>query len=348
MALVCETERLRLDQLTEGDAAFALQLLNEPSYIRNIGDKCVRTLEQARAYLVDGPMASYTRHGFGLNRVALKDSGAVVGMCGLLRRDGMQDVEIGYAFLPEFWSQGYAGEAVAGVLRTAVCQHGLQRVIAVVNPSNAESKRLLEKLGFVLAGDVVLPGETTAIHQFAKALSPVLRLSAEHVDAYRALMLQAYDQHPDAFTSSHAERAALPMAWWLARMGASGSNAHEMAFGAFHNGQLAGVAGLSLETRERVRHKATLFGMFVPQQHRQLGLGRQLVQAVLDYARSPVGVRQVVLTVTQGNTSAERLYAGCGFRVFGVEPDAVALGTGFVSKVHMWCPLEGEHTLQRP
>ena len=339
MALVCETERLRLDHFTEDDGAFVLEQLNQPSFIRNISDKGVRTLEQARDYLVSGPIASYARHGLGLNRVTLKDSAAVIGMCGLIRRDGMQDVEIGYAFLPEFWSKGYAAEAVAGVLRTAVTQHGLQRVIAVVNPDNAESTRLLEKLGFQFESMVTLPGETAVIKKFVKALAPVLRLSAEHVEAYRALMLQAYARHPEAFTSSLAERAALPTKWWLARL-AGGSTAPEVVFGAFHQAQLAGAVGLSFETREKARHKATMFGMFVPEQFRVLGLGRQLVQAALDHARIRAGVRQVVLTVTQGNAGAERLYKSCGFQVFGVEPDAVAVGASFVSKVHMWRRLD--------
>jgi RimJ/RimL family protein N-acetyltransferase len=339
MALVCETDRLRLDHFTEDDSAFVLELLNQPSFIRHISDKGVRNVEQARAYLVNGPMASYARYGFGLSRVTLKRSGAVAGMCGLIRRDGMQEVEIGYAFLPAFWSKGYAREAVAGVLRTAVTQHALQRVVAVVNPNNPESIRLLENLGFNFDGMVVLPGETTAIHKFSKDLSPCLRLSAEHIEPYRALMLQAYDLHPEAFTSSAAERAALPMQWWLARLD-GGVAPQEVGFGAFHQGQLAGVAGLSFETRERVRHKATLFGMYVPEPFRQLGLGRLLVQACLDHARTRGGVRQVMLTVTQGNASAERLYAGCGFQVFGIEPDAVALGTSFVAKVHMWRRLD--------
>ena len=346
MALVCETERLRLGHLTEDDAAFALQLLNEASYIRNIGDKGVRTLEQARAYLLDGPVASYSRHGFGLNRVTLKDTGAVAGMCGLLRRDGMQDVEIGYAFLPEFWSKGFAREAVAGVLRTAVTQHGLQRVIAVVSPDNAESIHLLEKLGFAFDGMVTLPGASSAIKKFTKALTPALRLTSEHVEAYRALMLQAYERHPDAFTSSLAERAALPLEWWLKRL-AAGSATQEVVFGAFHQGQLAGAVGLSFETREKARHKATLFGMFVPQQYRQLDLGQHLVRAALDHARTRAGVRQVLLTVTQGNASAERLYIICGFEVFGVEPDAVAVGESFVSKVHMWRRLDGQPMPER-
>ena len=136
--MVCETTRLQVSHFSEeADAAFILRLLNEPSFIRHIADKNVRTLDDARAYLRNGPIASYAKHGFGLNRVALKQGDAPIGMCGLIQRDNFPDVDIGYAFLPEFWSKGYAMEAARGVLETAARVHGLQRVIAVVNPDNA-------------------------------------------------------------------------------------------------------------------------------------------------------------------------------------------------------------------
>ncbi|MEO8022969.1 GNAT family N-acetyltransferase [Polaromonas sp.] len=154
--------------------------------------------------------------------------------------------------------------------------------------------------------------------------------------AYRALMLEAYALHLDAFTSAPEERAALPLSWWEERLGED-AQAAERVFGVFQDGQLAGVAGLSFEQREKVRHKASLFGMYVPARHRQRGLGRQLVHAVLAGARDRPGVRLVQLTVTQGNASAQALYESCGFTAFGVEPFAVAVDDGFVSKVHMWC-----------
>lgn len=173
MGLVCETTRLRINHFSEdADAAFILRQLNEPSFIRNISDKQVRTLDDARAHLRNGPIASYAKHGFGMNRVALKEGGTPIGMCGLIQRDNFADVDIGYAFLPEYWSQGYAMEATRGVLDTAVRVHGLQRVIAVVNPDNAESSRMLEKIGFVFERMVRMRPEEDEIRQFAIQLRP--------------------------------------------------------------------------------------------------------------------------------------------------------------------------------
>ncbi len=151
-------------------------------------------------------------------------------------------------------------------------------------------------------------------------------------------MLDAYERHPDAFTSSHAERAALPHLWWESRFD-TGFAPSEMVLGAFQDGQLAGAAGLWFETREKARHKAGLFGMYVPLAFRHQGLGRQLVLAALRHATARNGVTLVQLTVTLGNTGAQSLYEKCGFVQFGIEPNAIAVGPQFLSKVHMWCDL---------
>jgi RimJ/RimL family protein N-acetyltransferase len=143
-----QTERLQLRALTFDDAGFILRLVNEPSYLKYIGDKDVRTLDDARAYIEHGPMASREAHGFALDRVELRASGHPIGICGLLKREALDDVDVGYAFLPEFWSCGYASEAVRAVLANAKSRFGLTRVAAVVSSDNAGSVRLLEKLGF--------------------------------------------------------------------------------------------------------------------------------------------------------------------------------------------------------
>jgi RimJ/RimL family protein N-acetyltransferase len=144
---VLETERLILRRFTAGDAAFILRLLNEPSFIQNIGDRGVRTLEHAERYLADGPIESYQRHGHGLWLVVLKDTLQPIGMCGLLKREQLPDVDLGYAFLPEFWSSGYAHESARAVLGWAASR-AIQRIVAIVSSGNAASIRLLEKLGF--------------------------------------------------------------------------------------------------------------------------------------------------------------------------------------------------------
>ncbi len=152
-------------------------------------------------------------------------------------------------------------------------------------------------------------------------------------------MLEAYERHPDAFTSSVSERAALPMSWWESRLSEE-QQASDVVFGAFDEHRLVGVAGLSFETREKAHHKATLFGMYVPSEFRQRGVGRELVMAALEHAKSRSRVKLVQLTVTHGNAAAQALYERCGFIQFGLEPFAVAVGEEFVSKVHMWCNLE--------
>ena len=169
----------------------------------------------------------------------------------------------------------------------------------------------------------------------------IRRLVPSDAVAYRELMLEAYEQHPDAFTSSRSERAALAGSWWESRL-AVAETAGEVVLGAFENGQLAGVAGVAFEPREKARHKATLFGMYVPAAYRQRGLGRALVVAALALAKSRAGVIVVQLTVTHGNRSAQALYEQCGFVQFGLEPLAVAIGSTFVSKAHMWRRLDKE------
>ena len=120
----------------------------------------------------------------------------------------------------------------------------------------------------------------------------IRRLLPQHAAAYRELMLEAYAAHPEAFTSSVAERAALPLSWWETRLSDAAFPA-EAVFGASEGGILSGVAGLAFERREKTRHKATLFGMYVSRAYRGQGLGQQLVTAALNYARARTGIREL-------------------------------------------------------
>lgn len=142
-----ETERLLLRPFTIDDAPFALTLLNEPSFLRFIGDKKVRTVEGARQYLLNGPIASYNAHGFGLLLVELNDSQTPIGMCGLLKREELPDPDIGFAFIPDYWRQGFAFEAATAVMNDARDRLNLPRILAIVSPDNEASIKLLERLG---------------------------------------------------------------------------------------------------------------------------------------------------------------------------------------------------------
>jgi [ribosomal protein S5]-alanine N-acetyltransferase len=144
---VLETARLRLRQFTPDDAGFVLELLNEPSWLRFIGDRGVRTLDDARAYIEHGPRAMFVRHGFSLLVVERKADGAALGMCGLIQRDTLDAPDIGYAFLPRAWGHGYAREAAGAVLVYGHSTLGLPRILAITDPENVPSIKLLEDLG---------------------------------------------------------------------------------------------------------------------------------------------------------------------------------------------------------
>jgi len=129
------------------DAPFILKLLNEPSFLRFIGDKKVRTVQDAEQYILNGPVASYNRNGFGLCLVELKETHTPIGMCGLLKRDELPHADIGFAFIPDFWNQGFAHEAAAAVMNDARERLKLERILAITNQDNESSIKLLQKLG---------------------------------------------------------------------------------------------------------------------------------------------------------------------------------------------------------
>jgi RimJ/RimL family protein N-acetyltransferase len=164
---VLETDRLILRHFNTNDAPFILSLLNEPSFLRYIGDKKVRNLEDARQYILNGPVATYDRHGFGLYQVELKETHAPAGTCGLLKREELPQPDIGFAFLPDFWNQGFAYEAAAAVLADARERLKLNRILAIVNPDNDASIKLLEKLGFSFERNLKLAADRDEVKLFA-------------------------------------------------------------------------------------------------------------------------------------------------------------------------------------
>jgi RimJ/RimL family protein N-acetyltransferase len=141
------TTRLIVRPMSIADAGFILTLLNEPSWLRFIGDRGVRTIDDAKNYITQGPVAMYASLGFGLCTVELRDSACPVGICGLLKRDYLDAADIGFAFLPAYWGKGYAYEAANAILNFAKADLGLKRILATTRPENIASQKLLEKLG---------------------------------------------------------------------------------------------------------------------------------------------------------------------------------------------------------
>lgn len=161
------TPRLVLRRFTGDDAPFVLALLNDPDWLKYIGDNGVRTLDDARSYLREGPIAMYERFGFGLLAVDLKDDGRTIGMCGLIRREGVADVDIGYAFLPAFRARGLAREAASAVLALGHGTLRIPRIVAFTAPDNERSARLLGEIGMRLERTTVLPNSAEELLLFA-------------------------------------------------------------------------------------------------------------------------------------------------------------------------------------
>ncbi|MGA2697471.1 MAG: GNAT family N-acetyltransferase [Terriglobales bacterium] len=164
--IILETDRLFLRQLTLDDAAFILELVNEPAWLEFIGDKNVHSLADAREYIRNGPIEMYERLGFGLYLVELKQ-GSAVGICGLIKRDGLDDVDIGFALLSHFSGQGYALEAAQAVLRYGKEVLGLNRIVAITKPANEKSITLLTKLGLQFEKKIRLAADAPEVVLFS-------------------------------------------------------------------------------------------------------------------------------------------------------------------------------------
>lgn len=168
-----ETERLALRRMTDADAPFYLSMLSDPDFKANIADRGVRTEEQALAHMQDRVYTSYEVHDFGMWLAQRKSDGVAVGMAGLVKRDFLEHVDVGYAFLPAGRGQGYATEASAGVMRYAASRYGLAALAAIVSPQNTASIRVLERLGFERLGQVQFPDDGDICEHFLCQLDSV-------------------------------------------------------------------------------------------------------------------------------------------------------------------------------
>ena len=172
MTAVCKTPRLTIQHFESSDTDFIIKLLNDTDFINNIGDKGVRSTDDASKYLNTGPMASYHINGFGLNKVVLNETQQTIGMCGLLKRPELLIPDLGYAYLPEFRQHGYAKEAAQAILSNAEQQHKISTIAAVTKTDNAQSLALLKKLGFHQLRTIVLYVGESESYYFERINTP--------------------------------------------------------------------------------------------------------------------------------------------------------------------------------
>ncbi|MCF6136546.1 GNAT family N-acetyltransferase [Pseudalkalibacillus berkeleyi] len=165
---IIETENLILRLVTKDDAAFILNLLNDSTWIKFIGDKGVRTIEDAENYIVSGPLQMYSKYGYCLYLTELKEDRIPLGLCGLIKRDGLEDTDIGFGFLSEYQAKGYAYEAASATLEYGIKQLELKRIVAITSTDNHASSKLLEKIGMTFEKIVKLPGDEEKLKLYAK------------------------------------------------------------------------------------------------------------------------------------------------------------------------------------
>ncbi len=167
-----DTPRLRLRHLRLEDAAFILGLLNEPEFIRNIGDRGIRTVEGARGYISSDTVSGYHKSGLGLYLIELKEDGTAIGVCGLLKRDYLQDVDVGFALSQAFFGRGYALEAAQAMMRRGREVLGFDRIVAITSPGNHASIRLLRRLGLQFERTLRAPEVDRETSLFTPSVNP--------------------------------------------------------------------------------------------------------------------------------------------------------------------------------
>lgn len=156
--MILETERLILRRMTLADAPLILELLTDPAFVRFVADRGLKSEADAATYITEKILPSFEKHGFGFYVAELKDTHEPVGMCGLIKRDTLDDVDIGFSIRRSHWRRGFGYEAANGVMKYARETLGLRRIVGIANPENANSIKLLEKLGLRFERQVRLPG----------------------------------------------------------------------------------------------------------------------------------------------------------------------------------------------
>lgn len=165
---ILTTKRLALRQLTLNDAAFILELLNDEAWLKHIGDRGVRTLADAERYITQVYLPKSQTPGLGIYLMELKSTHTSIGICSLLKRDGLDDIDLGFALLAEFRGHGYAAEAAKSVMHHATHTLKLNRLIAITVAYNTDSITLLEKLGFAFEKNIRLPNDPEELRLYAK------------------------------------------------------------------------------------------------------------------------------------------------------------------------------------
>lgn len=170
MDYIFQTQRLRLREFNENDAEFIIELVNSEAWLKYIGNRNIKTFDQARDYLINGPIKSYKDNGYGLCLVELINENIPIGMCGIIKRDTLEEPDLGFAFLPKYFGKGYAHEIAKQTLEFAKNHLNMNKILAITIPENLSSIKLLEKLGFSFQNNIKAPNNGGELKLFSNIL----------------------------------------------------------------------------------------------------------------------------------------------------------------------------------
>jgi [ribosomal protein S5]-alanine N-acetyltransferase len=298
-----KTARLTLRPFTLDDAAFIVLLLNDPGWLRFIGDRQVRTTDDACEYLRNGAIAHAAKHGFALGAVQRSSDGVLIGMCGLIRREGLDDVDLGYAFLPEYRGQGYAREAAAAWLACGFERFGLKRIVAITSVDNAASGKVLESIGMRFEQRMRVAGhEDDSLLYAASApdltLTPIDHRLAEIAQAIHHIQMVAYAQE--------AALLGVPSLPPMEKSATELQSSDERFCGAYQSSTLIGAVGIV----DKPSIGATLISSLVVHPlHQRKGVATAMLRHVLAVSNA----ESIRVSTGACNRPALTLYRQHGF-----------------------------------
>jgi len=318
-----QTERLILRPFTLADTTFIITLLNSEGWLKYVGDRNVKTFTDAASYLLNGPLKSYTDNGFGLSAVEMRNSGELIGMCGLIKRDSLEHVDIGFAFLPEHQGKGYAAEIADACLSYAFRQLNLEKVVAITLPANKSSIALLEKLGMRLQGTVNLPNDPEKLALFSTTSRsdmrppffdfPVLgntRILLREIlphEAEKAVGIITYDQRTAA-TIAEAEKK-------LRKVDFNYRQGNGINWGIFERtsqeliGTIGYYRGFNNETGE--------IGFVIREKSRRMGYGKDALELLIHFGLDIMKLKRITAFTKPDNIPSQQLLQKCGFHKTG-------------------------------
>ena len=331
-----DTQRLLLRPFDLRDSKFIIELVNSEGWLKFIGDRNIHSEKDAENYLINGPLKSYSENGFGLSMVELKNSGTPVGMCGLIKRDGLDDVDLGFALLPEFYKNGYAAEIAEATLKYGFEKLKLPKIVAITMEANLSSISLLKKTGMTFEKNVTLPNDKETLCLFSALNNSELRLPHYPVfptlkgnrillrdinseDAGNIIEVFYYNQKP-----AETEQDVLDI---LSKTVLDYKNGESMNWGIAlqSTNEIIGIIGYY----RGFKNQTGEIGFVLKEAHRRNGYMNEALDLAIKFGYEKMKLTYITAFTTDENVAAKNLFAKCGFEFKGNTDD------GYLKYLHV-------------